>query len=181
VRGLIVGALLAAIVVACVHAPPKDTRQQKMTEIISLWTQIRGFRHDAGMPLDPSHMTEIQFKDSDKSVSEARRACPADHVVPKTCGDVCSLGTAICDNAEAICGLADQLGKDDQQAQEKCTSAKASCREASQRCCTCSKNPPKDSTTTPDNTTPSPMPALPTTPAKTPPSPLPAPTGAPHP
>ena len=135
-RGLIVGALLAAVVVACIHVPPKDPRPQKMTEIIALWTQIRTFRHEAKMDLDPSPSTLSQF--SGKSVREARSVCPSDHVVPRTCNDVYSLRDAICDNAEAICGLADQLGKEDQQAQEKCTSAKASCREAKQRCCNCS-------------------------------------------
>ena len=68
-----------------------------------------------------------------------QRVCPDGHQVPATCGDVCSLADAICDNAEAICGIADELGKDDDFAQEKCTSAKASCREAKQRCCGCAK------------------------------------------
>ena len=38
--------------------------------------------------------------------------------------------------------IADDLGKDDDYAQEKCTSAKASCREAKQRCCNCSESTP---------------------------------------
>ena len=68
--------------------------------------------------------------------------CADDHKVPTTCDDVCSLADAICDNAEAICTIADELGKDDDFAQDKCTSAKASCREAKQKCCGCSSENP---------------------------------------
>ncbi len=141
-RGFVVGLVLAAIVISCVRngpAPIHD-RPQKMTEIIALWAQIRGFRHEAHMELDPSPATELQWRG--KSVREAARVCADGHAVPKTCGDICNLAEAICDNAEAICGIADELGKDDQAAQEKCTSAKASCREAKQRCCDCSKQAP---------------------------------------
>ena len=37
---------------------------------------------------------------------------------------------------------AELLGKTDHDAQDKCTSAKASCREAKQRCCNCSGDAP---------------------------------------
>jgi hypothetical protein len=51
------------------------------------------------------------------------------------CHDTCSIKDAICDNAESICRIADDLNDD--WSAEKCHSAKASCREATERCCTC--------------------------------------------
>lgn len=52
------------------------------------------------------------------------------------CQDVCRLGDSICDNASAICELADQL-PGDAWAAERCSAGKASCKRASERCCTC--------------------------------------------
>jgi hypothetical protein len=112
-----------------------EFRMQKKNEITALWTQIRQLRHEAHMDVEPS---PILISQPPTSVSEAKRACPDNHPVPRTCNDICSIADAICDNAESICGLADELGKDDDFAQGKCTSAKASCREAKQRCCGCS-------------------------------------------
>lgn len=137
-------ALAAALLVsmsAC-PAPPKhdDTaRLAKENQITALWTQIRGFRHEMGMDVEPS---PILIAQPPMNVNDAKRACPDAHKVPESCNDVCSLADAICDNAEAICGLADELGKTDDFAQGKCTSAKASCREAKQRCCGCSDKAP---------------------------------------
>lgn len=134
---------LVLVLAACQSAPPIErrpsweTRQLKMNEITALWTQIRDWRREARMDLDPSPATTLQWRG--RSVPEAARACPDDHQVPQSCGEVCNLADAICDNAERICIVADELGKDDYLAQEKCTSAKASCREAKQRCCNCSE------------------------------------------
>ncbi len=146
----VVAAGLAAIVAAgllgaCARTmePPEwQRRQQKMTEITTLWAQIRDWRRAAHMVLDPTPADVFQWRG--RPVSEAARVCPDGRTVPAnaTCGDVCSLADAICDNAEAICGIADELGKNDHDAQDKCTSAKASCREAKQRCCNCSKDAP---------------------------------------
>lgn len=136
--GLLLGSSVAAIV-ACGGAPQKADWQQHLqrsNEITALWTQIRDWRREAGMELDPT--PQNMFQSRDKTVREVAKACPDGHQVPTTCGDVCSLADAICDNAEAICSIADELGKSDDFAQQKCTSAKASCREAKQRCCECS-------------------------------------------
>lgn len=120
--------------------PPEwQRRQQKMTEITTLWAQIRDWRRVAHMDLDPTAADVFQWRG--RPVSEAR-VCPDGHTVPTTCSDICNLADAICDNADAICGIADELGKADRDAQDKCTSAKASCREAKQRCCNCSKDAP---------------------------------------
>ncbi|MGN6107896.1 MAG: hypothetical protein ACTHU0_22500 [Kofleriaceae bacterium] len=140
-RGLVCGLAIAVLVVACATSrAPTDLdwrrRQQKMNEVIALWVQIRDWRREARMELDPSPADLLQWRGG--TVTDAARACPVGHRVPETCSEVCILGDHICDNAEAICGIADELGKSDP-AQEKCASAKASCREAKRRCCTCSE------------------------------------------
>ncbi|MBA3456248.1 MAG: hypothetical protein H0T42_24320 [Deltaproteobacteria bacterium] len=132
--GLALGVTFAGVV-ACGGA--QQTKGfDKRNEISNLWTQIRGWRHEAKMDLDPP-ATFISVVRS-QSARDAARVCKAHVTEPATCSDICSIADAICDNAEAICGLADELGKNDSFAQEKCTSAKASCREAKQRCCGCS-------------------------------------------
>ncbi len=138
-RGVALGLLLGiaiSIVVACGGAQPPNHDQDKRTQIAILWGQIRDWRREGKMPLDPPR--QLMFQYQNRAVQEAKRVCTDGHEVPKTCDDVCDLSDAICDNAEAICGLADELGKDDTFAQEKCASAKASCRESKQRCCDCS-------------------------------------------
>ncbi|TMQ12657.1 MAG: hypothetical protein E6J91_20475 [Deltaproteobacteria bacterium] len=145
VAGLLAVGLAAGLVAACARTlePPEwQRRQQKMTEITTLWAQIREWRRAAHMELDPTPADMFQWRG--RPVSEAAKVCPDGHAVPAsgTCGDVCNFAEAICDNAEAICGIADELGKADRDAQDKCASAKASCREAKQRCCNCSEPAP---------------------------------------
>jgi hypothetical protein len=137
VRAIAVALVAALVWSSCGGAPPPEHwREDKRNEVAILWAQIRDWRREAHMPLDPSHAFELQLART--PVKDAKRVCPDNHEVPKTCDDVCNLSDAICDNAETICKLADELGKDDTFAQDKCTSAKASCREAQQRCCDCS-------------------------------------------
>jgi hypothetical protein len=133
--GLVVG-IGFSIVVACGGAPPPLPSTDKHTQISILWAQIRDWRREAHMTLEPSRSMMASYENL--PLNQIKRVCTDDHTVPKTCDDVCDLATAICDNAEAICGIADDLGKDDTFAQDKCASAKASCREAKQRCCDCS-------------------------------------------
>lgn len=143
--GVGAGMLMTLLAVACMRPQPShqpaewEKRQQKMNVITNLWTQIRGWRREAGLGLDPMPATLNQIQN--QTVKEAERVCAEGHAEPKQCADVCSLATAICDNAETICSIADELGKDDAFAQEKCSSAKASCKEAKQRCCNCSEEP----------------------------------------
>jgi hypothetical protein len=137
VRAIAVALLAAFALSSCGGAqPPDDGKRDKRNEIAILWAQIRDWRREAHMPLDPPHVFEIQLART--PVKDAKRVCADDHEVPKTCDDVCNLSDAICDNAETICKIAGELGADDTFAQDKCTSAKASCREAQQRCCDCS-------------------------------------------
>ncbi|HSK05594.1 MAG TPA: hypothetical protein VK932_30310 [Kofleriaceae bacterium] len=145
VAAAILGAIVAIGIAACARTPPRtnETRIQKLNEITTLWAQIRGWRREAHMELDPAPLTMHQWRG--RTVPEAARVCPESLRVPPRCDDVCSIGDAICDNAERICTLADELGND-HLAQEKCTSAKASCREAKQRCCSCAAAVPAEVT-----------------------------------
>jgi hypothetical protein len=133
VKTLLPIALLAMIVAfACgPKQPPEGPRKQN--EIQALWTQIRDWRLEAGLSVDqpPSELIGI----APKTVKQVQQVCPENHAVPAACSDVCSLADAICDNAEQICILSDELGKQDTWAQDKCTSAKGSCREAKKKCC----------------------------------------------
>jgi hypothetical protein len=137
--------VLALIVIAACGGSQQpfdwDKKLAKENEITALWTQIRDWRREAHMDLDPAPGIELQMKN--RSVPEAKRVCPEVHEVPPKCNDKCDLSVAICDNAESICRIADELGKGDEYAQEKCASAKASCREAKQRCCNCSAPMPQ--------------------------------------
>jgi len=160
VKGILVGFALAALVLSCAVNNRRSSAEwqvqaDKMNEITQLWSQIRVWRGDPALDLalDPSPVTMMQFRD--KTVKDARRVCPDHHVRPPTCQDTCTLSDHICENAELICKIADELGKNDR-AQEKCTSAKASCREAKQKCCDkCSEAP----VPTPPSTAPAPTPA----------------------
>jgi len=138
--GVALGAAIA-VVVACGGPERVDFswKLQKENEITALWTQIRDWRREAKIGLEPA--PNDLFAVRNRGLPEIRRVCPEAHEVPPRCNDICDLGTAICDNAEAICQIADELGKDDEYAQGKCASAKASCREAKQKCCNCSAAP----------------------------------------
>ena len=142
-KGLLAGLVIAALILSCAAGTSmtrgESDRIAKMNEITSLWTQIREFRADMGLSLEPSVTMLNEFRN--KSVKDAQRVCADNHKVPKPCEDTCTLSGHICENADLICKIADELGEHDR-AQEKCTSAKASCREAKQRCCNCSAKPP---------------------------------------
>lgn len=135
---LALGLLGLLLIAACASRPASSqgqTQLNKKNEITALWTQIRDWRREAGMGVDPS--PTMVFAMSKQNVHAVERTCPDSHSVPATCGDVCNLADAICDNAESICSIAAELG-DDPWAKGKCDNAKASCKEARQRCCDCS-------------------------------------------
>lgn len=138
-RATTLGLLLAfAVAIASSCAGPQRIEQTKKTDITALWTQIRDWRREAGLQVEPRREDVIQMYNT--PMKSAEPVCSADHSVPPTCGDVCSLADAICDNAEQICILADELK--DQWSADKCASAKASCREAKKNCCKkCSEEP----------------------------------------
>jgi hypothetical protein len=129
--------LASAFVIACGGTPMPVNHAPQYDEITALWTQIREWRRESHMALDPTAQDVIAM--AKVSAKVARLTCPDHHEVPKTCNDTCNLADDICDNAERICQVADELGRTDDYAQSKCASAKASCREAKLGCCECSK------------------------------------------
>jgi hypothetical protein len=138
-----------ALAAACASRQPSVSYEQidqRKQEIAMLWGQIRGWRQDAGLRgVEPSPRAILEMRG--KPMAQATRVCPQ-RVEPQTqrCGDVCSLADAICENADRICHIADELAGDDW-ADSKCSSAKASCKEARQACCNCwSEEPPASQT-----------------------------------
>lgn len=145
-KGVVAGAALGAIVVACATVPKTpppewEKRMVQLQEIDRLYSEIRVFRSDLHMEhLEPPSPELVGI--AGKSVKEVQRVCPENHKIPAACDDTCRLSSHICENAELICKIADELGPQDR-SQEKCTSAKASCRTAKQKCCNeCSVKPP---------------------------------------
>lgn len=127
--------LAISIAIAASCAGRQQTGEKiKQDEITALWTQIREWRREAGLPVEPRREDVLSMHNT--TIKAAAAVCPVGHAVPDTCSDVCSLADAICDNAEQICILADELGDD--WARDKCNNAKASCRDAKKRCCQCS-------------------------------------------
>lgn len=132
----------AALAAACSMRSPKQqasmapwsTGQDPHQEITARWDAIRQARQGAQLASDPDPDTVSAM--SALPASEAATTCEAPAPTAGTCGDVCQLGDAICDNAVAICRIADQLAGD-VWAHGKCDSAKASCHEAAARCCAC--------------------------------------------
>jgi hypothetical protein len=137
VKAVVAAVALMLFAFSCAGAQRNATDPRK-NEITALWTQIRDWRREANLPVEPRRedVNSIRFT----PVKEVQRVCPEGHNVPETCNDVCSIADAICDNAESICILADELGKKDTWAQDKCASAKASCRDAKKKCCGCSED-----------------------------------------
>lgn len=138
------GLLATLLVTACASSKPAMSYEhidQRKQEIAMLWAQIREWRQNAGLRGVEPPVREI-LEMQGKPMSSAIRACPAP-VVPHTdqCKDLCSLGDAICENAESICRIADELGRDPW-ARDKCSSAKASCQEAKKECCRCCSEEP---------------------------------------
>jgi hypothetical protein len=127
--------MLVAIAIGMACGGQQHPDDQRPDEILLRWGEIRRWRVEAGMGVEPHPSTMMQM--TKQTVKQAESVCPENHQVPTTCNDVCSIADNICDNAESICRIADDLAT--AWAQDKCTSAKASCREAKQRCCKCSE------------------------------------------
>ena len=115
-----------------VSAPMQDTSAE--SEISRLSAEIRDLRLQGGLEAEPlvSEATEVESM----SVEEIQSS--ADHAEPKSqvCIATCTIETSICKNAQSICRLADNI-PDNQWAAEKCSSGKASCKEATQQCADC--------------------------------------------
>jgi len=73
---------------------------------------------------------------SAEATSAANDTSTCAHGTSDTCRSSCDLSKSICDNAGRICNIANQLGNDNY-ANQKCASGKASCDAAHGRCCSC--------------------------------------------
>lgn len=152
--GVVLGIGVAMTIAACAShshqgssaAPPTESAEPAVdsanmfspqhSDIQHLWGEIRDLRREQGLPAEPIYSASESFLR--KAPVERLRQCESErHNVPQACQDTCTLKDAICDNAEQICRIADDLGEEDTWAQEKCKSAKASCREATTQCCEC--------------------------------------------
>jgi len=103
-------------------------------DIQTHWAEIATWRKGLGLKSEPQVLPAALLS---SQVLELRTCEESD--VPaetQTCTDICSVKDNICDNAEDICRIAEELG-DDAWADEKCVSAKASCKEAKEMCCGC--------------------------------------------
>ena len=130
--GLLLGAAVGGALGACASTPrpvPGEADMRKQ-EIQDLWMQIRDWRVGHNWSAEPAIRT------FGASVPELRKCKAPREPSTETCQDICTLRDAICDNAQDICRIAGQL-EGDAWADEKCKSAKASCKEATQKCCQC--------------------------------------------
>lgn len=131
--GTVLTVALGATYLGCAGTkPPERVTPMAATyqsEIVAMMTEIRGWRVELKLGLEPTDRVL-------GSVDSARNVCPVFEVVDE-CRDICTLADHICENADKICGLAEGELLGDQWAQDKCSSAKASCKEGRKQCCGC--------------------------------------------
>ncbi len=130
-------AALAAGGLSCAASPASrsayELRDTKHNEILLLHGNIIKYRKEMDLPDQPDR-TLIQ-RLHNRPVEPPPPEPRAD--APEQCQDICDLADRICEAQEDICRIAGELGPDDTWAQEKCDSAKASCKEAKKRCTDC--------------------------------------------
>jgi hypothetical protein len=119
------------------HSPKEEIRRH--------WNKITAERRKLGMaPLPAPEL--VQQAVSSEAIHELREC--AGEFESERCDDTCSIKDSICDSAENICRIADELGHDEW-ADKKCHSATASCEEATKRCCSCLAEDQQESTEDP--------------------------------
>jgi hypothetical protein len=121
-----------AIAAACGGRQDRELLVMKRNTIDVRYSEIREWRREAGLDLEPNAQDVNQIRRM--KVDQAKAVCPSNPQVTEACAEVCTLAEHICDNAESICNIAAELDGDPW-ADEKCASAKASCREAKKKCC----------------------------------------------
>jgi hypothetical protein len=112
-------------------ARPGDPR---LDEILARDTEIRTMRGELGLPTDPA----LSERNAWKAVplSRAIETCTDPPDTGPKCDDVCNLADHICENADEICRIAGEL-PGNEWAEDKCSSAKVSCKDGKQRRCDC--------------------------------------------
>lgn len=146
IRELLLGAGLAVAIFACTSAPkavqpvqppPAPVIQENpwLSDINTRMQDIRNWRSEMGLRIEPSRkqiMSAVQYR-----IGPAM--CPGNEPDSPTCETKCTLAQDICDNAAAVCRIAEEELKGNSWAAGECQSARASCKEASQKCCSCNE------------------------------------------
>ncbi len=112
--------------------PDGESSGDERQEIGRLFQQIGEYRVSLSMSREPGQ----EAVEAMGSVTPQAAGSEAHAAKTKTCKEVCRISEAICSNAKLICEIADDLGQD-LWASEKCSSANASCEEASEHCSRC--------------------------------------------
>lgn len=112
-------------------------REAVTADINERWTAIQEAMVEAELDTNmrSDAATAMAERVAGKPVAEARAICTPPDPPKLLCKDVCKLANSICDNAENICRLAEQLDED--WARGRCTGATTSCGQAADRCCGC--------------------------------------------
>lgn len=117
-----------------------STPEGKRAEIARQFEEIGQWRRQTGYSAEPE---QLDIESAPTSVDHTRLGQPPSHAGRSlTCIDICKIQDSICDNAESICRLADEL-EEDEWATDKCESSKASCEDASDNCTQCTPPSPK--------------------------------------
>jgi hypothetical protein len=103
----------------------------KRAEIERLMAEIDGAR-----PPTMAMPSDAQVAEAMSNAPEIS-TCDLEPPDTPTCNDSCSISTKICENADAICRIAEELQPDDW-SERKCGEAHASCEIAHDTCCACS-------------------------------------------
>ena len=148
--GIVLG-LAAALVVACSASPKQAVApmpaantggaapmapptQDPRGQIQWYSDQIDAQRKQLGMP---EAVMAMSTHPAEASPPHANNDPSCHAGASETCSNMCTLSNSICDNADKICKISDDLG-DDEWAAGKCASARSTCDDAHKRCCTCS-------------------------------------------
>lgn len=109
----------------------------EIQDIGMMMSEIRQWRVKMELSPSPLESNVIQFRRL--PLSKAMICTEEEHATEGTCGEVCTLATHICENAEDICRIAADL-RSNTWANEKCSTAKAACKEAKEKCCGCDES-----------------------------------------
>jgi hypothetical protein len=153
VIAVVAGIALAGVVVACggnrkpsnFAEPPTATGGGGMpVPGGSPHDQIQALSDDIAANLQQMSLPQPQPWDAGsaadsidpRTVGAIEAVCVPPTHPPGACADVCTVSTHICDNADQICKLADDLQPDDW-SKGKCQDGKRSCEAGRQKCCDC--------------------------------------------
>lgn len=138
--GLAVGIWLAACGGAKARTSPQSTGAAMMGRTTDQHDEIS--RLDAEIAEARKRLSLAAPTPEQIAAAESRPMATGSHcdavarAPTPACTDSCTLAGSICDNAERICQIADELAPD-AWASEKCGDARATCDLAHERCCGC--------------------------------------------